>query len=214
MTCGPGPPCWMRRSRKGAPLWCSCMPPAWWSALSPAGLGEDGGMLVTAGRLHAPRARRFGFFCPGAARMTRGAQPPCRRGRTLKRVGEDLVRDSLRTQVGRVAFKKGSTSWVVAMSSHFPHASHPSAFRAPGWGAPALSSSICGRSATSWRLVPFSHRSASRIFVRQPGCIPSPMVTQDGDHQFDGGEKQAGLWPLPRPQLQGSSSSLLGRRAS
>jgi hypothetical protein len=28
---------------------------------------------------------------------------------------------------------------------------------------------------------------------RQPGCIPSPMVTQDGDHQFDGGEKQAGL---------------------
>jgi hypothetical protein len=39
------------------------------------------------------------------------------------------------------------------------------------------------------------------------------MVTQDGDHQFDGGEKQAGLRPLPRPQLQGSSSSLLGRRA-
>jgi hypothetical protein len=62
-------------------------------------------------------------------------------------------------------------------------------------------------------LVPFSHRSASRIFIRQPGCIPSPMVTQDGDHQFDGGEKQAGLRPLPRPQLQGCSSSLLGRRA-
>jgi hypothetical protein len=40
------------------------------------------------------------------------------------------------------------------------------------------------------------------------------MVTQDGDHQFDGGEKQAGLRPLPRPQLQGSSSSLLGRGAS
>jgi hypothetical protein len=37
------------------------------------------------------------------------------------------------------------------------------------------------------------------------------MVTQDGDHQFDGGEKQAGLRPLPRPQLQGSSSSLLWR---
>jgi hypothetical protein len=39
------------------------------------------------------------------------------------------------------------------------------------------------------------------------------MVTHDGDHWFDGGEKQAGLRPLPRPQLQGSSSSLLGRRA-
>jgi hypothetical protein len=38
------------------------------------------------------------------------------------------------------------------------------------------------------------------------------VVTQDGDHQFDGGEKRAGLRPLPRPQLQGSSSSLLGRR--
>jgi hypothetical protein len=47
----------------------------------------------------------------------------------------------------------------------------------------------------------------------QPGCIPSPMVIQDDDHQFGGGEKQAGLRPLPRPQLQGSSSSELGRRA-
>jgi hypothetical protein len=37
---------------------------------------------------------------------------------------------------------------------------------------------------------------------------------QDSDHQFDGGEKQAGLRPLPRPQLQGSSSSLLGRGVS
>jgi hypothetical protein len=42
---------------------------------------------------------------------------------------------------------------------------------------------------------------------------PSPVVTQDGEHQFDGGEKQTGLRPLPRPQLQGSSSSLLGRGA-
>jgi hypothetical protein len=76
-----------------------------------------------------------------------------------------------------------------------------------------LPSSCCWRSATSRRLAPFSHRSASRIFIRQPGCIPSPMVTQDGDHQFDGGEKQARLRSLPRPQLQGSSSSLLERRA-
>jgi hypothetical protein len=29
-----------------------------------------------------------------------------------------------------------------------------------------------------------------------------------------GGEKQAGLQPPPRPQIQGSSSSLLRRRAS
>jgi hypothetical protein len=110
--------------------------------------------------------------------------------------------------VGRTAFKKGSTPRAVAMPSHSPHASRPSTFRAPGWGAPTLPSSCRGRSAISRRLAPFSRRSASRIFIRQPGCIPSPMVTQDGDHQFDGGEKQAGLRPLPRPQLQGSSSSL------
>jgi hypothetical protein len=77
-----------------------------------------------------------------------------------------------------------------------------------------LSSCCYWRSATSRRLAPFSHRSASRIFIRQPDCIPSPMVTQEGDHRFDGGEKQAGLRPLPRPQLQGSSSTLLGWGAS
>jgi hypothetical protein len=116
--------------------------------------------------------------------------------------------------VGRAAFKKGSIPRAVAMSSHSPHASRSSTFRAPGWGAPALPSSCCRwRSATSWGLAPFSHRSASRIFIMQPGCIPSPMVIQDDDHQFDGGKKQAELRPLPRPQLLGSSSSLLGRRA-
>jgi hypothetical protein len=98
------------------------------------------------------------------------------------------------------------------MSSHSLHASCPSTFRAPGWGALALlSSRRRWRNATSRKLVPFSHRSASRIFIRQPGCIPSPAVTQDGDHQFDGGEKRVGLRPLPLPQLQGFSSSVLGR---
>jgi hypothetical protein len=65
---------------------------------------------------------------------------------------------------------------------------------------------------TSRKLVPFSHRSASRIFIRQPDRIPSPVVTQDGDHQLNGGEKRAGLRSWSRPQLQGSSSSWLGRR--
>jgi hypothetical protein len=116
---------------------------------------------------------------------------------------------------GESPFKKGSTPWVVATPSHSPHALRPSSFRAPGWGAPVLlSSCCCWRSATSWRLAPFSYCSASRIFIRQPGYFPSPMVTKDGDHQFDGGEKQVRLWPLPRPQLQGSSSSLLGRGVS
>jgi hypothetical protein len=98
------------------------------------------------------------------------------------------------------------------MSSHSLHASRPSTFRAPGWGAPAsLSSCRRWRNATSQKLVPFSHCSASRIFIRQPGCIPSSVVTQDGDHQLDGGDKRAGLRPLPLPQHQGCSSSVLGR---
>jgi hypothetical protein len=116
--------------------------------------------------------------------------------------------------VGRAAFEKGSIPRAIAMSSHSPHASRPSTFRAPGWGASVLPSSCCcWRSATSRGLAPFSHRLASRIFIMQPGYIPSPMVIQDDDHQFGGGEKQVGLQPLPRPQLQGSSSSVLGRRA-
>jgi hypothetical protein len=98
------------------------------------------------------------------------------------------------------------------MSSHSPHVSRPSTFRAPGWGTLASLSSCCRwRNATSRKLVPFSHRSASRIFIRQPSRIPSLVVTQDGDHQFSGGEKRVGLRPLPHPQLQGCSSSVLGR---
>jgi hypothetical protein len=78
-----------------------------------------------------------------------------------------------------------------------------------------LPSSCCRwRSATSWGLALFSHRSASRIFIMQPGCSPPPAVTQDDDCQPCGGEERAGPWPLPCPQLQGCSSSVLGRRAS
>jgi hypothetical protein len=67
------------------------------------------------------------------------------------------------------------------------------------------------RNATPWELVPFSHRSASRIFIMQPGCTPPPAVTQDGDLQFDGGGKRAELRPLPLPQPQGFSSPGLRR---
>jgi hypothetical protein len=97
------------------------------------------------------------------------------------------------------------------MSSRSPYASRLSTFQAPGWGTLAILPPCRWRNATSRKLVPFSHRSASRIFIRQPGRSPSPVVTQDGDHQLLGGEKQAGLRPLPLPQLQGCSSSVLGR---
>jgi hypothetical protein len=78
-----------------------------------------------------------------------------------------------------------------------------------------LPSSCCRwRSATSWGLALFSHRSASRIFIMQPGCSPPSAVTQDDDRRPRGGEERAGSWPLPCPQLQGCSSFVLGRRAS
>jgi hypothetical protein len=117
----------------------------------------------------------------------------------------------LETQVGRVAFKRRVTSLKGGHVFALPYAPCLSTFRAPGWGTPAILPSCYRRDATSRKLVPFSHRSATRIFIMQPGCIPSPVVTQDGDHQFDGGEKRTGLRPLPLPQLQGCSSSVLGR---
>jgi hypothetical protein len=101
------------------------------------------------------------------------------------------------------------------MPSHSSHSSCLSTFRAPRWGAPVLPSSCCcWRSATSWGLALFSHRSTSRNFIMQLGCSPPPAVTQDDDRQPCGGEERAGSWPLPCTQLQGCSSSMLGRRAS
>jgi hypothetical protein len=94
-----------------------------------------------------------------------------------------------------------------------PYAPCLSTFRAPGWGTPAILPPCRWRNATSWKLVPFSHRLASRIFIMQHGRIPSPVVTQGSDHQPLGGEKQDGLRSWSRPQLQGCLSSLLGRRA-
>jgi hypothetical protein len=50
MTCGPEPPCWTAgcdEAEKGAQPWLHA------PALSTTSFGEDGGMLITAGRLHS-----------------------------------------------------------------------------------------------------------------------------------------------------------------
>jgi hypothetical protein len=121
---------------------------------------------------------------------------------------------TLGVRVRRSAFKKGSIPRAVAMPSHSSHSSRLSTSRAPKWGAPVLPSSCyCWRSVTSWGLALFSHRSASRIFIMQPSCSPPPTVTQDDDRRPHGGEERARPWPPSCPQLQGCSSSVLGRRA-
>jgi hypothetical protein len=113
--------------------------------------------------------------------------------------------------VRRSAFKKGSIPRAVAMPSHSSHSSRLPTFRASRWGAPVLPSSCCcWRSTTSWGSALSSHRSASRIFIMQPGCSPPPAITQDDDRRPCGGEERAGPWPPPCPQLQGCSSSMLG----
>jgi hypothetical protein len=96
--------------------------------------------------------------------------------------------------VGRVAFKRRVTPLKGNHVFALPSCIASFHLLSPRMGG-AHSSSACRRwrNTTSWKLVPFSHRSASRIFIRQPGRIPSPVVTQDGDHQFDGGEKRVGL---------------------
>jgi hypothetical protein len=61
------------------------------------------------------------------------------------------------------------------------------------------SSCCCWRSTTSWGLALFYHRSASRIFIMQPGCNLPLVVIHKDDHQPCGGEKRAGLRPPPPP---------------
>jgi hypothetical protein len=103
------------------------------------------------------------------------------------------------TQVGRVAFKRRVTPLGADHVFALPYASCLSTFQAPGWGIPAVFPPRRWRNTTPWELVPFSRRSASRIFIMQPGCTPPPAVTQDGDLQFDGGGERTGPRPLPLP---------------
>jgi hypothetical protein len=186
------------------------MPPAWLPALSPAGLGKSGEPLVTAGRLHAPHAAVWLLLLwAGLHDVWDPASAPywedlgaCWRRLSPRRLG---------MQVGRVAFKRRVALLEGDRVFTLPYASCLSTFPAPRWGISAVFPLRCWRNATPRELVPFSCRSASRIFIMQPGCTPPPAVTQDGDLQFDGGGERTGPRPLPLPQPQGFSSPGLGR---
>jgi hypothetical protein len=179
-------------------------------SLLPAHLGKSGGSLVTAGRLSAPRAAVW-LLLPRAGLHDMRDPAPAPQGRALERVGEDSARDGWGRKQGELPLKGGRPLSEGDHIFSLPYASRLSTFQAPGWGIPAVFLPHRWRNATLWELVPFSHRSASRIFIMQPGCTPPPAVTQDGDLQLDGGGKRAGLRPLPLSQPQGFSSPGLGR---
>jgi hypothetical protein len=211
MTRGPEPPCWAcwksEKCAHLARLHAACMatrPFARWSRQKWRAACNRWAVACT--------ARRFGFFCSGPACMTCGTQPPRRKGKDLGVCWRRFSPRWLGTQVGRVAFKRRVTPLKGDHVFVLPYASCLSTFQAPGWGMPAVLPPCHWRNATPWELVPFSHRSASRIFIGQPGCTPPPAVTRDGDHQPLGGEKQVGLRSWSHPQLQGCSSSSLGWR--
>jgi hypothetical protein len=69
------------------------MPPAWRSALSPVGFGENGGTLITAGRL--PASRAVVWLLPFLVSPHDVWDPaPCQRVGTLDLVGGDFARDA------------------------------------------------------------------------------------------------------------------------
>ena len=113
--------------------------------------------------------------------------------------------------VGGVAFKRRGAPFVRQPCLLPPLSAGSSRLPSPQMGGIRAFPPPRWRNATPWELVPLSHRSASRIFIMQPGRTPPPAVTQDGDLRLDGGGKRAGLRPLPLPQPQGFSSPGLGR---
>jgi hypothetical protein len=223
MTRGPGPPCWARWSRRGAPTWHGCMPPAWPSALLPAGLGESGGVLVTTRWLHAPRARRFGFFSPGPACMTRGTQPPRRGGENLGACWSGLNTQRFRTQVGRVAFKRGATplegNHVFALPScivpfHLPSppdGGRPQSFHLVVGGTQLRGSwflsaivrlqgfSSCSPAASPRWWSPKTVTTSLSVGRSKPGCNPGLALSfKDVHHpRWGGGQAEPELY-LPR----------------
>jgi hypothetical protein len=141
--------------------------------------------------------------------------------------------------VGRAAFKKGSIPRAVAMPSHSPHASRPSAFRAPGWGHPRclrLAAVGGARPRGGWHpsaiarlqgfsscsLAAFPHQWSSRMMTTssvvgrsKPGCGLCPALSFKDLHHpsWGGGQAEPGFYlphgPAGRLFLQHSGERAL-----
>jgi hypothetical protein len=231
MTCGPGPPCWARWSRRGTPTWHGCMPPAWLSALSPAGLGESGGVLVTAGGcMHHARVAVWLLLPWIGLHGVWGPAPAPWGGENLGACWRRLNPQRLRTQVGRVAFKRGSDplGGQPCLRAPLMHRVFPPS-EPPGGGRPESFCLVVGGTQLrgSWhlsaivRLQGFSSRSPAASPRRwspktvtpsfwvgrsKPGCdLGSALSFKNVHHPCWGGERgEPGLY-LPR----GSAGHLL-----
>jgi hypothetical protein len=103
---------------------------------------------------------------------------------------------TLGVRVRRSAFKKGidppGGSHAFALLSFIAPFHLPS----PQMGCTCVSFFLLLlEECDSWGLALFSHLSASRIFIMQPGCSPPPAVTQDDDRRPRRGEERVGPWP-------------------
>jgi hypothetical protein len=159
------------------------------------------------------RARRFGFFCPGPACMTRGTQPPRRKGEDLGACWRRLSPQRLRTQVGRVAFKRRATplegNHVFALPScivsfHLPSppdGGTPAIFRLTVGGTQLHGSwylsaivrlqgfSSCSLAASPRRWSPKTVTSSLTAGRSESGCGLFPSLSfKDLHHQCWGGE--------------------------
>jgi hypothetical protein len=117
----------------------------------------------------------------------RGIQPPCRRGEDFGACWRRLSPRRLRTRVGRVAFKRR----VAPLKGNHVFA-RPSCITSFHLLSPRM-----GGARGSSALSSLEERNFTEVGTFQPS--------------FGFKEKQVGLRPLPLPQLQGCSSSVLGR---
>jgi hypothetical protein len=155
-----------------------------------------------------PCVRRFAFFVLQVSSYDAWVPAPCRGGRTLEVVSGDFARDAKRCKRGGLPIKGGNDPLGSGHAFVLPSCLVPFRLLSPRMGCPSF----------ALLLLSLEEHGLMEIGTFQPlfgfkDFRRAARLHSLTNGQF-GGEKQAGLWPPPRPQLQGSSSSLLRWRES